>query len=218
MTQNSINNSASDLTIDNLFIDGNTISSTDTDGNIIFAPDGTGVVSVTTAPIVPSGDRADSLGSTTNSWDNVYCDGVSFDDGTNVLATYEKSTFTPVLAFGGGSTGIVYGFQLGSYFKIGALVYISIRVDLTSKGTSTGTATITDLPFTSANDGSIQIVTFSNQVTSTPSGGTEFYGRIDPNTNYITLKCCGSGVDADVTNTQFANTSDTRINGFYWVS
>ena len=102
MTQNPINNSASELTVDNLFLDGNTISSTDTNGNVIIAPDGSGEVSVTAAPIVPSTDRADSLGSATNSWDNVYADGITFDDGTNVLGTYVATTsFTPVLNFGG---------------------------------------------------------------------------------------------------------------------
>ena len=37
----------------NLDATGNTISSTDTNGDIVIAPDGSGAVSVTTAPIVP---------------------------------------------------------------------------------------------------------------------------------------------------------------------
>ena len=101
MTQNSINNAASSFTVDNLLLDGNTISSTDTNGDVVLAPDGAGEVSVTSAPIVPSGDRADSLGSATNSWDNVYVDGLSFDDGTNVLGDYLGSaSFTPGLSSG----------------------------------------------------------------------------------------------------------------------
>jgi len=46
MTQNAINNTASIMAIDNITIDGNTISSTDTDGNIILDPNGTGTVQV----------------------------------------------------------------------------------------------------------------------------------------------------------------------------
>lgn len=148
MTQNSINNSASSLKVDNLLLDGNTISSTDANGDIVLAPDGTGDVSITTAPVVPSGDRADSLGSATNSWDNVYADGLTFDDGTNVLGDYLGSaSFTPGLAFGGGTTGITYSVQSGLYMRIGNLIWVQINIELSNKGSSTGACTITDLPF-----------------------------------------------------------------------
>ena len=152
MTQNAINNSASSMDIDNINIDGNTISSTDTNGNVIIAPDGTGTLSVTTAPIVPSGDRADSLGSATNSWDNVYADGLTFDDGTNILATFEdNTTWTPVLNFGGATTGITYNIQNGTFSRIGNLVFVRFHINLSNSGSATGDATITGLPVTSAS-------------------------------------------------------------------
>ena len=218
MTQNNINNSASDLTIDNLFIDGNTISSTDTNGNVVLAPDGTGVVSVTTAAIVPSGDRADSLGSTTNSWDNLYCDGVSFDDGTNVLAIYDKDTFTPVLEFGGGTTGITYSSQIGTYWKIGTIIVINIVLVLTNKGSSTGTATITGLPFTSANDGYTHIFMLAGTNLTNTTSCTQFYGYNVPNTSSIQIRNCGSSADAQLTDGEFANNSEVKLSGFYWDS
>ncbi len=46
MTQNSINNSASSIDIDNINIDGNTIISTDTNGDVVIIPDGSGDLSV----------------------------------------------------------------------------------------------------------------------------------------------------------------------------
>lgn len=152
MTQNAINNTASILAVDNLTLDGNTLSSTDTDGDIVLAPDGTGTVSVTLAPIVPTGDRTDSLGSATNSWDNVYCDGVSFDDGTAILADYvREGTWTPGVSFGGGTTGITYGTQIGNYIRLGVFMFATAQIILTSKGSSTGNALITGLPITSRN-------------------------------------------------------------------
>ena len=126
MTQNAINNAASILAVDNLTLDGNTLSSTDTNGDIVLAPDGTGTVSVTTAPIVPSGDRADSLGSATNSWDNVYANGLTFDDGTNTMATYVPTTsWTPTIV-GSSSAGVgTYSVQTGSYSRIGNVVFLT---------------------------------------------------------------------------------------------
>jgi len=149
MTQNSIRNSASIMDVDNIRLNGNTISSTDTNGNVVLAPDGNGVVSITTAPIVPTGDRADSLGSATNSWDNVYCDGITFDDGSSILGTYGALTsWTPSYTFGGGSTGIVYGSQTGFYRQIGQLFYFYFSIVLTNKGSSSGTILVNGFPFT----------------------------------------------------------------------
>lgn len=149
MTQNAINNTASIMAIDNITIDGNTISSTDANGDVVIAPNGSGTISVTTAPIVPSGDRADSLGSATNSWDNVYADGLTFDDGTNIMSNYVESAWTPVLSFGGGSVGITYTFQLGNYTRIGNVVMIRMLMQLSSKGSSNGNAVVAGLPLTS---------------------------------------------------------------------
>lgn len=47
-TTNALNNSATSFTVDNLNLDGNTIISTDTNGDINLSPDGTGTVVVNT--------------------------------------------------------------------------------------------------------------------------------------------------------------------------
>jgi len=125
---------------------GCTITTT-ADGNITLTPGGAGVVSVTSAPIVPTGDRADSLGSATNSWDNVYADGLSFDDGTNTLSTFVNITaWTPVIEFGGATVGITYTVQVGNYSRIGNVLFLQGDIQLTSKGTSVGSATISGFP------------------------------------------------------------------------
>ena len=60
---------------------------------------------------------------------------------------YEEGSWTPVLKFGGGSTGITYSARDGSYTRIGRQVTVHFMIEMTSKGSSTGTATITGLPF-----------------------------------------------------------------------
>ena len=54
------------------------------------------------------------------------------------------------MAFSGGTTGFTYTTQLGSYIKIGKLVNIWIHIVVANNGSSTGAATISGLPFTSA--------------------------------------------------------------------
>ena len=218
MTQNSINNSASSLTVDNLFLDGNTISSTDTNGNIIFAPDGTGIISVTTAAIVPSGDRADSLGSATNSWDNVYLDGLTFDDGTNVMGQYLTGTFTPTIAFGGASVGVTYSTQQGKYWKIGLMVFYSITIVLTSKGSSGGNATVEGLPFAMA-DGS-DIIPGNNMAgvnLDNRGSGTQFILQVVNGGTSLAFRSSANGVGA-IRSTEFYDNSEVRASISYSVT
>jgi hypothetical protein len=61
-------------------------------------------------------------------------------------------TFTPTLAFGGNSVGIVYATQVGSYQKIGKTVHFRLYLVTTNKGSSTGTVSIRNLPFKSRTD------------------------------------------------------------------
>ena len=220
MTQNSINNSASILDVDNIRIDGNTISSTDTNGNIILAPDGTGVVSVTTAPIVPSGDRADSLESATNSWDNVYCDGISFDDGTKIMANYEKGTFTPKITYGAGDSGITYSTQQGIYWRIGDVVFCNIVIILTNKGTSTGGSgsgvRIETFPYTVDSSLNVSSGPFPVRIVNTAQRGsnTQFIYRIENGTSTGLLqgRVCGDGTNVVLRYSEITNTSEFYVN------
>lgn len=61
-----------------------------------------------------------------------------------------QGTFTPGIAFGGGTTGLTYSNRVGAYAKIGPFVYVKLDVRLSAKGSSTGGATITGLPFTAS--------------------------------------------------------------------
>lgn len=81
MTQNSINNSASILDVDNINLDGNTISTTDTNGNLIILPDGTGLVTIGSAS---SGNYFNRLRSSAGQWD-------SYNDGTDTFGFYNSA-------------------------------------------------------------------------------------------------------------------------------
>lgn len=72
----------------------------------------------------------------------------------NTLDDYEEGTWTPNLKFGGATTGITYSSRVGRYSKIGNRVILKCDIVLTSKGSATGSAEISGIPFNGASDGS----------------------------------------------------------------
>ena len=99
---------------------------------------------------------ATSLASTGTEVARMDSDGLKFNGDTlaaNALDDYEEGTFTPVFRLGGATTGMTQT-SVGTYTKIGRMVHVQIEVRLTVKGPSTGTVTITGLPF-SASMGSV---------------------------------------------------------------
>jgi len=58
-----------------------------------------------------------------------------------------SSTFTPTLTFSGASVGLTYSAQAGEFLKLGDWVFITARISLSDKGTSTGGSYIESLPY-----------------------------------------------------------------------
>jgi hypothetical protein len=97
---------------------------------------------------------------------------------------YEEGTWTPGVSFGGASTGVAYASRGGTYTKIGRLVVAPFNVNLANKGSSTGNATLTGLPFTTAAGvfnngivgyfGTLSGITEGNVLLTIESGGAFF--------------------------------------------
>ena len=66
---------------------------------------------------------------------------------SELLSDYEEGTWSPVLKFGASSTGIAQASAAGRYTKIGKMVLASFNILLSDKGSQTGLATVTGLPF-----------------------------------------------------------------------
>lgn len=191
MTKNAINNESSDLIVSNLSLSGSTISTISTNSNLILAPNGTG---------------------------QVLAPGISFDSGTNVLSTFTNTTsYTPVISFGGGTTGITYSLQFGSYSQVGSLIFFSYLIVLTSKGTSTGTVRLSLPTALTADDRNpVCTIRMSNllltgynyavfDLSTVNLDGAQIQGIVD-NAPYITLD-----------DSYFQTTSGCTGSGFYWV-
>lgn len=130
----------------------------------------------------------------------------------NVLDDYEEGTFTPTLTFGGAAVGITGSF-LGNYTKVGNRVVGMIRIILTSKGSSTGTAVIGGLPFTVGTTGTCAL-TVDNLATGagvipmalTNSSSTEILPRGFTQS---------TGTHAGISNTAFTNTTNVLASFAY---
>jgi hypothetical protein len=103
----------------------------------------------------------------------------------NALDDYEEGTWTMGVSFGGASVGATFSNNTGTYTKIGRQVTLNGYLQLTSKGSSTGVAVITGLPFTIPNTTGnysapslwCRNITFANQ----------YVGLGEINTNSIAL-------------------------------
>lgn len=72
--------------------------------------------------------------------------------GGNTLATTAAATtWTPNLTFGGAAVGVTYTTQTGSYLVLGSLVICNFFIQLSNKGSSTGSVLLNNLPFTVAS-------------------------------------------------------------------
>ena len=68
-----------------------------------------------------------------------------------LLDDYEEGSWTPTVTFGNGTSGQSYNYQVGRYIKIGRLMHIQCYVAFSSKGSSTGTARLSGLPYAIKN-------------------------------------------------------------------
>jgi hypothetical protein len=78
---------------------------------------------------------------------------------SETLDSYEEGSFTPVLSYTSGASGVTYSVQKGRYTKIGNVCFFQLQVNLTDKGTSSGgSVQFSGLPFTpAANGGSYNV-------------------------------------------------------------
>jgi hypothetical protein len=141
----------------------------------------------------------------------------SASSDANTLDDYEEGTWTPVLTFGGSSTGITYDVSdRGLYTKVGNIVTVFVRMVLTSKGSASGTALITGLPFTSKGGqfvtgcslAGFNDLTFANQLVM----------QIGENTTEVQIfEVTEAGVRTSITNSDFGNSTRLSWSATYLV-
>jgi len=133
----------------------------------------------------------------------------SASSDANTLDDYEEGTWTPAITFGGGSTGITYSSQLGFYTKIGNTVTVQFRVNLSSKGSSTGSAALGGLPFTSGGTYAFNYVIHDNAAGF--NAGYGLYWSVENGSTSGSLRQIGTNGSNALDNTNFNN--NTFVSG-----
>lgn len=132
------------------------------------------------------------------------------------MTDYRTGTWTPSFAFGGDSTGMVYGAREGTYTKIGNVVVAGYRVALTAKGSGVGSATITGLPFSIPGSDGKYGGTFAGQYFGfTGLTGALMFPTFN-GTNVTIGQSAATGI-ASVSDTNFTATTQVRAITIYQV-
>lgn len=126
----------------------------------------------------------------------------------SALSLVAATSWTPAMAFGGATTGITYTTQYGSIVKIGPIAFAFGHILLSSKGSATGSATVTGLTYTSTNASAsfrspADVYASPLTLTGVP------HISIANNATSISLLYTNAGVENALADTHFQNT--TRV-------
>ena len=154
-----------------------------------------------------------------NTWSGAqtFSAGIIFANET--LSTYDEGTFNPGATFGGSASGVTFAAQGGAYTKVGNVVTIDCGWVLSNNGSGTGTALMTNLPFTAQNITNVAelalAVTNVANVTLTASY-TQITAAANSNSTTIALKQFGSAqATAVLTDTLIPNNGQIYVGGSY---
>lgn len=162
----------------------------------------------------------------TDNWFQVDCGKIKFpaaqssSSDANVLDDYEEGTWTPGVTFGGGSTGMTFTTRTGRYTKVGRMVTVHGEMQFSAKGSSTGTAYLTSLPFTVANNEASRMGTalaYYNAMTLTAAN----YGMTfltDKNATTAVFFQLGNASASLMSDTHFSNTTNLYFSFTYEAS
>ena len=178
----------------------------DTDANLFYTDATNSRVGV---GIITPAEKLDVVGNIKLTGNVVVASGQGIDfsatagTGTSeLLADYEEGTWTPVLKFGGATTGITYTTQTGTYTKIGRMVCARATITLSSNGSASGGATVTGLPFTVAVTTAASIYQDGISYGGSLNLGAE--GTVD---RFAIQQVSEAGANSNLDRTSFSNTA-----------
>lgn len=130
----------------------------------------------------------------------------------NTLDDYREGTWTPDLQFNGAAVGLTYAVRVGTYTKIGRLVFIQCSITVNTKGSSTGNARIAGLPFTAANTANFGLAFAVWSLNSQVNPGGHIFAN---NTNIELHNAVGAFTPTPLSDTAFVGGSSLVFSGCY---
>lgn len=176
-------NGLTSLDVDNITIDGNTVSSTNTNGNIVLDPNGTGTVDVSGAKLTTVGTPSQSTDAATKGYVDGVVNGldvkqsVDFASTANVAGTYNNGAGTITAASNGALS------MDGGSPAIGQRVLLKDQTDNVQNGIYSVT--------TAGNAGAAYVLTRATDADANAeiSGGAFFFveqGSANADNGYVT--------------------------------
>jgi hypothetical protein len=200
-----LNNTGTDGQIIDFRKDGTTVGSIGNKGGSAYYSGSSTGVYFGTNDVVPTdgsgsfADNAKDLGTSSYRWKDLYLSGGVYLGGTgaaNKLDDYEEGTWTPTL-YGTTTAGTAtYAQRVGTYTKVGNLVYLQAYV-VFSSFTGTSEMRISGLPFTPESGGyenhmgSIQL----HQI-ALPSGTVQVNPRAVDGQTYLSFRVTKDNADS----------------------
>lgn len=183
--------------------------------NLVNQLTGTGTVATGSYTLtVPATGTASLLGTAqTFSALKTFSAGINLGDEN--LTVYDEGTWTPGLIIGATSTGIVYSFQVGTYTRIGRLVFYTLDLRLSSKGSNVGNLGVTGLPFAAAANNSYAWLKWTNFATAI--GGLMLQSAASTQFSLSYLAAAGGTSVGLATDTLLTNTTIFQGVGMYYV-
>ena len=133
----------------------------------------------------------------------------------NTLDDYEEGTFTPFLSTGGLGVTATYAKQLGYYTKVGNMVFVTVRIDLSSASGGTGSLFISGLPFTVGKTDSYPATAVgykANWVTNGPD-----FGRFNTGNAFIEMYKSANTGETNITPSNLSSNTAVIFSGSYLV-
>jgi hypothetical protein len=144
-------------------------------------------------------------------------DGIGFpatqvaSSDANTLDDYEEGTFTPNFTGSGSNPTVTYADRVGTYVKIGRVVYYAIYIQTTAASGGSGNLGVSGLPFNLAVDGDTNATFVFNFGASPP------LAPFAQNTNLLLYTSLSSNLFSPVSSLTSTGNVFFRAAGFYYV-
>lgn len=126
------------------------------------------------------------------------------------LSGYAEGMWTPGISFGGGAVGVTYGANNGGrYTRIGRLCIATFLLQLSAKGSSTGAAALTGLPFAAIASPVLATVSIGWATSISGASGT-IQGAVANGGTSAALFSSAGGASGALSNGNFSNSSQVQ--------
>ena len=187
---------------------------------VMTTPDANFTAARTDAAQSFTGDQTLSTG---NLVQGTAAKGINFTANTpaagmtsQLLNWYEEGTFTPSLSRSGGAPTITYTTRVGSYVRMGKLVFIKFNITWTGLSGSSGYYKVTGLPFTMTSGTMYDVISVIDIAGITFSAGyTQIACEARSSTTELYVLQAGSNVASATFTSGFAASGALIASGCY---